>query len=241
MVRERDPKTLERLVDAALRAFIEDGYRRTKVARIARDAGIAPGTVYLYVEGKEALFELALRRAFLVPDTLDVDLPYRGAPLESRLGEIWERLMATEPLARLAEAEATDAPEDPAAEFEALLKGVFRWQARYWRGIALIESCAREWPELFLLFYRRFRREALERAARHLERRASTGHYRAFSDPRAAAYLIMENIGAFAMTRHLAPDIPEVSDELAERTVVEVLVAAFVPGGPERLGARGRS
>src|SRR5262249_42239394 len=46
----------ERIVTAARRRFESYGYRRTSIAEIARDAGIAVGTVYRYFAGKEAVF-----------------------------------------------------------------------------------------------------------------------------------------------------------------------------------------
>jgi AcrR family transcriptional regulator len=45
-----------RIVTAARRRFESYGYRRTSIAEIARDAGIAVGTVYRYFAGKEAVF-----------------------------------------------------------------------------------------------------------------------------------------------------------------------------------------
>jgi AcrR family transcriptional regulator len=44
------------ILAAALKLFGQYGFRRTSIDDIAREAGIAKGTVYLYVETKEALF-----------------------------------------------------------------------------------------------------------------------------------------------------------------------------------------
>jgi AcrR family transcriptional regulator len=44
------------ILASALRLFGQYGFRRTSIDDIAREAGIAKGTVYLYVETKEALF-----------------------------------------------------------------------------------------------------------------------------------------------------------------------------------------
>jgi AcrR family transcriptional regulator len=46
----------EAILDAALELFGRYGFRRTSIDDIARAAGVAKGTVYLYVENKEALF-----------------------------------------------------------------------------------------------------------------------------------------------------------------------------------------
>jgi AcrR family transcriptional regulator len=53
----RTPDTKrEAVLAAALELFGRYGYRRTSVDDIAREAGIAKGTVYLHVESKEVLF-----------------------------------------------------------------------------------------------------------------------------------------------------------------------------------------
>ena len=43
----------EQIADAALTAFSEKGFRLTQVSDVARLAGIAPGTIYLFAKGKE--------------------------------------------------------------------------------------------------------------------------------------------------------------------------------------------
>lgn len=45
-----------RILAAARKRFEQFGYRRTSIAEIARDAGIAVGTVYRYFPTKEAVF-----------------------------------------------------------------------------------------------------------------------------------------------------------------------------------------
>ena len=41
--------------------FCRQGFERSQVADVAKAMGVAVGTVYLYVESKEALFDLAVR------------------------------------------------------------------------------------------------------------------------------------------------------------------------------------
>lgn len=50
------PDKPRRVLEAAQRLFSRYGFRRTSVDDIAREAGIAKGTVYLAFPGKEALF-----------------------------------------------------------------------------------------------------------------------------------------------------------------------------------------
>ena len=53
-------RTRRRLLDLAVRRFAADGYRRTSVSDIARDADLTPAAVYAYFAGKEALFQAAV-------------------------------------------------------------------------------------------------------------------------------------------------------------------------------------
>src|SRR5437667_12033922 len=46
----------ERILAAAQRRFAAFGYRRTGIAEIAREAGVAAGTIYRYFESKEEVF-----------------------------------------------------------------------------------------------------------------------------------------------------------------------------------------
>lgn len=52
MAREREEK-FQRILDAAVEAFAEAGYHQCQVSKIARLAGVADGTIYLYFKNKE--------------------------------------------------------------------------------------------------------------------------------------------------------------------------------------------
>jgi AcrR family transcriptional regulator len=53
-------RTRKLLLEIAVRRFAHDGYRRTSVSHIARDAHLSPAAVYAYFPNKEALFEAAV-------------------------------------------------------------------------------------------------------------------------------------------------------------------------------------
>ena len=50
-------ETQTRICAAALARFLSDGFEATRMLDVARDAGVAKGTLYLYFPTKEALFE----------------------------------------------------------------------------------------------------------------------------------------------------------------------------------------
>jgi AcrR family transcriptional regulator len=52
----------DRILAVAIRRFAKFGYRRTSIAQIARDAGVAAGTLYRYFESKEDIFRAVVRQ-----------------------------------------------------------------------------------------------------------------------------------------------------------------------------------
>jgi len=49
------------ILNAALEAFVENGFAATRLEDVAQRAGVSKGTLYLYFENKEALFKAAVR------------------------------------------------------------------------------------------------------------------------------------------------------------------------------------
>ena len=82
--RPRDPARVERVIDAAKRAFLADGFERTSVDAIARDSGISKVTIYNYFPTKRALYAAAMQSADRVeqvefaPVRLDPGMPKEG-------------------------------------------------------------------------------------------------------------------------------------------------------------------
>ena len=70
-----------RILDAAARVFVDNGFNETHVSHIAKAAGVADGTIYLYFQSKEALlvalFEDNVGRFFA---TLDRELSVLATP-----------------------------------------------------------------------------------------------------------------------------------------------------------------
>jgi AcrR family transcriptional regulator len=55
MVRALDQEKRTSILNAARSVFLRDGYAAAKMSDIAGEAGVAPGTLYLYFESKESL------------------------------------------------------------------------------------------------------------------------------------------------------------------------------------------
>ena len=56
---ERDTNKRERIIDAAIEVFCACGYDAASMADVAAKAGVGKGTLYLYFDSKESLFEEA--------------------------------------------------------------------------------------------------------------------------------------------------------------------------------------
>jgi TetR/AcrR family fatty acid metabolism transcriptional regulator len=73
----------ERILDAAVRVFARKGFHATRVSEVAKAAGVADGTIYLYFESKEqllvSLFEHRVERLL---EYLERELP--AAPSASQ-------------------------------------------------------------------------------------------------------------------------------------------------------------
>jgi AcrR family transcriptional regulator len=72
---------LQAILDAALDVFAEKGFADTRLDDVALRAGVAKGTLYLYFESKQALFEALIRSGIAAPieaieeKVLGLDLP----------------------------------------------------------------------------------------------------------------------------------------------------------------------
>jgi TetR/AcrR family fatty acid metabolism transcriptional regulator len=57
----RDPDKPQQIIEAAIRVFARNGYYNSRVSDIAREAGIASGTIYLYFRTKEEILVTLFR------------------------------------------------------------------------------------------------------------------------------------------------------------------------------------
>jgi TetR/AcrR family fatty acid metabolism transcriptional regulator len=80
----------ERILDAAVRVFARKGFHATRVSEVAKAAGVADGTIYLYFESKDhllvSLFEHRVERLLAY---LEAELP-RAPSAAHRLQRIIE-------------------------------------------------------------------------------------------------------------------------------------------------------
>ena len=60
-MRRRDADKERRVREAVVRLTLRDGMEGCSIAKIAREAGVSPATIYIYYDSKEALLSAAFR------------------------------------------------------------------------------------------------------------------------------------------------------------------------------------
>jgi AcrR family transcriptional regulator len=215
------------IAEAATAVFGRLGYRGTRTADVAVQAGMSSGSIFNYVESKEALFHLVFAYGFghyaegLPP--LPLATPEPGETV--RLIELGLR---STPAPKLRAALKETEPGDVESELRGIVEERYTIQERLWRLLAVIERCAVELPELEAFYYRRVRVSYFDQLARYLRDRAESGHLRAMPDASVTARLVSEAVSWFAWHRREGRDADLYDDDTARRTVVEFLCAALV-------------
>ena len=240
-MRRRPPDGLDQVIAAAVRVFADKGYRRTQMADVARELGVAPGTLYGYVTGKEALFHLVIDRAFADGTKPAPSLPVAAPPAGATLARLRERLTADAAMPVLDAALRRRNADDPTGELERIVSEIYDRIAGAWPGIVILERSALDWPELAAVFYGEVRRGLVDRLEQYLRARIEAGRLRPVPSAPGGALFVLETIAWFAMHRHRHLGGTGIDDATARRTTVALLVNAFTPAARERRAARKES
>jgi len=235
MPRTRSDDKFPQLLEAAAAVFIEQGYRRTQMSDIAAALGVAKGTLYLYVESKEALFDAALRYIDRVgaegerPARFPVPTPDSADTLAYVRGE----LATHSHLPSLAAALSGPPAADTGAELAGILSDLFDVLARNRRRLKLLDRSAKDYPEIAALWFEGARGGLLGLLEAYLRDRIGRGTIDVRGEVGVATRLLLESIVFWAVHRHW--DMPpataesaELTDEEIRATVVSMLVRALV-------------
>ena len=114
------------------------------------------------------------------------------------------------------------------AEFEGIVRDLYRLSARHRTVTKLVDRCGRDHPELAKVFYEGGRYAQLEQIADYIESRVRRGKLRDIPDVAVAARYVIEVIATWAVHIHWDPSPQSIDPEDAEETVVQLLVAGLV-------------
>jgi AcrR family transcriptional regulator len=199
------------------------------MADVAAEAGMSSGSVFTYVESKEALFHLVFVHGFGLVDQTVVELPL-PTPAPGETVKVIEEGLRAVPVPALREALRREHPVDVAAELREIIEERYSIHEQLWPMLAVIERCAVELPDIEEFYFGRLRVGYFERFATYLERRTASGDLRPMPDVAVTARLISEAISWFAWHRREGRDAALYDDDVARATVVEFTCAALLGG-----------
>ena len=226
MARSIPDDRLSRLVEVATGVFIDQGFRQTRMDDVAESLGVAKGTVYLYVESKEALFDLVCRSAdgaFEAP----AELPVKSPPPGSTVRYIAERLAAGQVMPALAEA-LGGSKRDAAEELSAIVGEIYDALARNRVGIKVVDRSAKDIPELGKIWFGGARTFLVDALSHYLSDRVRTGSLRAPLDIGVAARFIVETCAFWAVHRHWDVGRPDLPEELIRAAVIDLVKTSLI-------------
>ncbi len=230
VARFRAPDFLERLLTASARVFAGKGLKAARMSDVAAEMGVAHGTLYNYVESKEALFYLLVDRgARTGPIDLPAELPIKTPTPEVLLRRLQEEIAASFRLAELDAALRRRRVSDTRAELERVLREFYERTTATRIPAAVLERSALDLPELFQVYFRGIRRDIFTRFATYVSLRTEAGYFAPVADPVVAARVLIEAITFFARHRHGDPDPQPLHDPAVRETVIQMLVRSLIP------------
>jgi AcrR family transcriptional regulator len=220
---------LRELVKCATGVFIEQGYKGAQMDDVAKALGVAKGTLYVYVESKDALFDLVARCAdreevFAEVPRLPIPTPKRGATITY----VRQRLAENQTLPTLATALTRTRGAAPHGEFQEIVGELYDAVERNRYGIKLLDRSARDQPELAALWFEGAREGLLAALTEYLKREIRRGTMKEVADVAVAARLIIETVVFWGVHRYWDPHPQIVDDTVARETAIGFIVNALV-------------
>jgi len=228
MARTRTPHRLADIVSVATEVFISSGgIQRAQMHDVAHMAGIAKGTLYLYVESKEALFDLAVRHADGPAVADRSDLPISTPEPGSTLDHLRERLESKGRLTLL-DAVLGDAAPPSAQQLREILDEVYGVLEDNRVAISLVNASARDAPQLAQFWFDTARKSVHERLATYIGRGIQAGVFAPQHDIDVAARMVLETSMWFAVQRHRDPRPDPQSEQAVRQTIIDNLLRALL-------------
>jgi AcrR family transcriptional regulator len=188
---------------------------------------MSSGSVFTYVESKEALFHLVFAHGFGLFDDALPALPLPTPPTQETVELIAQNLRKV-PVPRLRAALDDDHPQDVGSELAEIVEERYDMIAGLWPLLAVIERCASDFPELEAFYFGRVRVRYFAQLARYLEARSQAGYFRPIHDSALTARLINESVTWFAWKRREGRDADLYAEPGVRSTLVEFITAGLL-------------
>lgn len=199
---------------------------------VAQVMGVSPGTLYNYVQSKEALFFLLLEHG-LAPEPPDLPetLPVVDPPREELFSRLAEQVETHNQMPRLWAALDTPEVDDAVAELRDITAELYDLNAANRRWIDLLERSSEDLPEVARLFLVDVRQVLFDQLTRYFRQRMERHQLAALVTPVMAGRYVVELITTF--TRRLPhdpdPKALPLTPEAVRDSVVDLVGATFTP------------
>ena len=230
MTRKRPTDRLTRLVEVATQAFIQaHGYQRTQMDDIAKRLGVSKGTLYLYVESKEALFDLCVRHADTIADMVEpTALPVKTPEKGSTLAFVSENLSTNPEMLKIIALVGQPCSTTPKTDLEYLIRQLYTMLSENRRAIKLVDIAALDHPDFAGEWFTQARGGLLTLLIPYIENRVAEKAFLPIIDVAVSARFLLETCVLWAVHRHWDPSPQLLNEDHIEDTIVEQLLRAYV-------------
>src|SRR5690606_30018332 len=189
--------------------------------------GVAKGTLYGYVESKEALFDAAVRFAdhpASDPGKLPMPTPAAGSTVQYIQARLLDEARELELVHALSRPKPSRAK---AGEFESIVRDLYRRMSRNRRALKLVDRCAIDHPELASVWFEQGRYGQVALLATYLEKRVTEGKLRPVPNVQLAARMVLETVALWAIHMPWDASPRPLAEDAVENAVVDMLVHAY--------------
>ena len=227
MARTIPDDRLQRLAEVAIEVFINRGYRLTQMEEVAKALGVSKGSIYNYVESKEALFAFCLKTTAQDPDAMTATLPIATPKKGALLRELKRESVTLRSRDLLTQALKRKRSTDIEKELSEIIGEMYDENQRFAVVIKLIETAVNH-PELSTGWQQIGRVDHRDRLQEYLESRVRSNQLRSFPDMRVRTRFIIECIATWAMHIRWDPSPEEFELQIAKENLVDVLVRGMI-------------
>jgi AcrR family transcriptional regulator len=225
--RRRSPdEGVAELVDAATAVLSRKSVSRAQMTDVAAEMGVSAGNLYNYVESKDVLLALVLRRALdgELPDP--EGLPVPAAPLRDTVAWLDRRLDWTSDFPVIEAAMKRRRPADLAGEVGDVAVELYDVLVRVRPVVAILERSGGDVPG-FAAILQRVRGELFERMEHYTELRRRW--FRRLPDLQVAVRLLIEATVYMARRRGEDPQAPAAAEDVVRDSVRAMAVHLLLP------------
>lgn len=234
MARSIPEDRFARLIEVATRTFVARGFRLTQMSDVAQALGVAKGTLYGYVESKEALFDAAVRFADAQgvapePGTLPLPTPAAGSTVRYIQARLLDEARELELVRALSRPKGARTKPN---ELESIVRDLYRRMSRNRRALKLVDRCAVDFPELAAVWFEQGRYSQVALLATYLEKRIDEGKVRPVPNVQLAARMVLETVALWAIHMPWDASPHPVAEDDVESAVVDMLIHAYAKERP---------